>query len=230
MDLTNLRKRLKIEIRELGAFTSTLSQDRLDGAILTAIEDIYNERPNHYFVTSATLSTSIGTKGPYDPPANFKGWAPELRNNRLYWYDLQESYVIRDQEDKAWEISYDMMQKKFYFRSDPGTNDLTYYYFPSFDTDIDNIATTISGLPEELFSIVKAWAASDILTNSDNQKSEYLRKKGELLLKKYFDSYDLRFTLPRTRAPIGLNGQRLDGFFESGSILPGYLRGRTPRG
>ncbi len=229
MDLTTLRTNLRHSLKVLGGFTSDDGEDRLDVAILSSAQIIRDKFPWGWKGQSTySLTTTAGTKGPYDVPSDFSEFPLDERLNKFQWGDQQQIYVIKDSTTRAWDIYWDEAANTFYFRSDPGGQTLTLYYIAEFDLDIDNLSTTLSEFPNYTFNIFEKLVPAHILDETQNKKiSQALEAEGMERLAKAWATYRRGKRKANQRAPRGLNQTVYDGIAEAEPLNPNVARMRN---
>ncbi len=233
MDLTVLETRLKSKYKYMGGFAAGASQTDLRSAILSAAQIIRDSRhPFPWKYVTASLSTTSGTKGPYSPPTGFRGLAPETRINILGWGDVQPVYSIEDSTTRAWDVHYNEMEDKLYFRTDPGTNTITLGYLKEFDIDVDNISTTLAQFPNGTYPAFEKLVHSVLLDRDGTKKlSQALESEGRRAIDEHWSTYRRGMRRSKQRAPRGLNGAILDNIAAPRSLSPdsGYYTGSRRR-
>lgn len=228
MDYTNLLASAKRKLQDLGAWTASDSENRLKEGILSGALKVWNKRPMPWMYSTFSLVTTSGTLGPYDPPSDYKGFPMEHINARVGWYDLQTQYIIKnDSNGKSYELVYDQILKKIFFRNDPGGATWTVPYIPSFDTVIANLSTTITNYPEELFEVMHLFARADVLNRGDTKKeSQALESEAYAHLDIYYENFDANQPWPTQRNARGQNGIPYDGIANAHPIIEGYAVSR----
>lgn len=224
MDLSNLQTRLKRKLKWLGAFTGTESLLSLNDAILTGAGKIWNEKVMRWMYSTFPLTTTSNNLGPYDPPSDFHGFPLTKINARVGWKDLQTSYIIKDDEKgQSYELVYDDILDKIYFRNEPGDSTWSVPYVPSFNNDVADLTATVLVFPEELFETLTLFVQSYLLDRDDTIKqSSDAEARAYAHLDKYYENYNSQQTKPRQRNVRGQNGAPYDGIATSHPILHGY--------
>jgi len=207
MLIATVRSRMRNDLKWLGSFAGESGEDRLDSAILSSIQKIYNKRPREWMLSTHSLSASDANTGPYDPPSDFRGFAPEKLVNRMGWGDIQASYIIKDSTTMSWDIYYNEIDGKFYFRNNPGANTLTVAYLPTFDIAIGNVATILTACPNAYYTVLESWVPAHILNTPANKRdSQAYYAEGVVALQEVWDSEDRSLTKSKVRSPRGFNG------------------------
>lgn len=229
MNLTTLRTNLRHFLRPYGKFTGTDGEDRLDVAILDAAQIIRDKYAWGWKGQSTySLTTTAGTKGPYDVPSDFGEFPLDERLNKFQWGDQQQTYVIKDSTTRAWDIYWDEAANKFNFRSDPGGQTLTLYYIAEFDIDIANLSTTLTNFPNYTLKIFQKLVAANILDEPQNKKiSQALEAEGMKRLAETWAVYRRGKRKANQRAPRGFNQTVYDGIAESEPLNPNVARMRN---
>lgn len=223
MDYSNLKTRLKNDLKWLGAFESTAGSDRMDSAILSAALKIWTAKAWPWKYSSTTLTLTPGSKGPYDPPSDFSGISITQSANLFLYKDIQTLYAIKDTETERFDAYFDEQENKIYLAHPTEEASLTLYYRPEFDNAVANISTTLTNFPEELYEVFEMLVPAHILNEPDtlSQRRE-LMNEGMALIENVYSDYRRHVRRPKNSVPRGLNGLSYDGIAEAETLVPRY--------
>jgi hypothetical protein len=217
------------------AFLTEASLARLYQAVLDAYAEVRRKGEWPWKNQTATLTTTAGNKGPYDPPAGFHRFALKRQIYRYAFTDADGVLLapIRETDTQAWDLLYRVEDGKFYFREDPGTQDLTL----NFQGEQANAPTeanaqeAVESMPGDLYQpfaeLVEGW----FLWDSPDTRPEGLEKIriADIHLTQVWEEFDKGRNRQKQRSPRGMDGRPFDGLGQATSFQRG-TRGVWPRG
>lgn len=158
--LNTLKTDIASELLEFGEFV-TDSGGYLEKMLYKACKYINSKWDWDHQISSSTISTTEGTKGPYNAPSDFLKFVTEERLSRVYDYDRFSLAIVPDGNyGKIYEVYWNRGEAKIYFRLDPGTNSHTFYYIKKF-TAIADISDWEDVLEVPIITLTKSFALAN---------------------------------------------------------------------
>lgn len=214
MDVTQALTDLAQDLLEYGEFGIT-STDFLYKQMYKAARFVDNRHPWNHQITSTTITTTAGTKGPYSVPADFEGMVGEERLSYAYAYDTAAVPIIPDGDGQAiYPVYYHRASNKLYFVNDPGAGSFTFYYRKKLTA-----LTELSAWPEKLSHVIQELTKYFALKNSGDTLKEALQAREDAyeLLRQEWANERRGHTLQETREPRDQYG---DSYHQSYQLLP----------
>lgn len=221
MDLDTVISRLKTDLAWYGAFNSDTAQNRLKSAILAGCSKIWHAHDWPWKFKTATITTTEGTKGPYDPPSDYHTMVKPLRSHFLGYGDEYVLYTIKPTPNEAWVAVYDEIEGKFYFANDPGDNTHTLGYIPQFENNLDTLVVNLVNYPEELFDALQSFVTAHLLNKPDTkQEARAYDTEGFALLQPIWAKYVKGRSKPKGIEPRGINWQTIHNIASPEPVHP----------
>lgn len=126
------------DLEEYGEW-DTDAGEALDRYLLDAMRDFVEKRPWSFMVSSGSLAVTEGNQGPYTPPAGFKALVPAEAVSRYFDYDrFSVPPTVPDASNGLkYDILWDRVNNKLYFRSPPAAGTYTVYFLREFTATSD---------------------------------------------------------------------------------------------
>lgn len=129
IDQTTFLTEIQGELEEYGQWDTALG-GALDTNLLYAMQDLWEKRDWSFKFLTGTITTTEGIQGPYDPPADFDSLVTPEVVSRYYDYDrfAVPAPIPDDANGYKFEITWDRLNNKIYFRRRPPAQTFTFYY------------------------------------------------------------------------------------------------------
>lgn len=217
------------------AFLTDASLARLYQATLDAYAEIRRKGEWPWKNQNATLTTTAGNKGPYAPPTGFYRFALKRQIYRYAYTDAEGVVLapIRETDSQIWDLLYRVEDGMFYFRDDPGTQDLTLNFQMEIDPgpSEENAQAAVESMPGNLYQPLAEFVEAHFIRDSPDMRAEGLEllKLADIHLTQEWDEFDKGRNRQKHRAIRGMDGRPIDGLGQSYGIQTG-ARGVWPRG
>lgn len=230
--LGRIETALKSRLRILGAFTASESVARMREAISMAALEIWNRKDWDFKNSTATLTTSQGTLGPYNAPSGLVRFAAVRKVAAFGFRDAQTLAPILSTDVKDWTPYLVVQDGSIYFFEDPGTGNLTLNYLGDFDDSMEeaNLTALVALFPSGLKNGFVTIACADVLRDIPGRTAETdaNEKRGLQYVDDYWEMSTMG-TVQTQIAPKGLGRQQLDGYARTLNVI-GELAARFETG
>lgn len=227
MDWDDTKPALIAHLSRYNSFVTEAALGRFYQAVLKSAAKIRRKGEWWWKNQTATLTTTAGLKGPYDPPETFYRFALERKIYRFGFTDADGVVLapIRETQTQRFDLLYRVEDGKFYFRDDPGASVLTLNFVGELSnapTDA-NARAAVELMPGNLYDALAGFVEAEFLNDSPDTASEGLNalKLADINLSAEWDEFDKGRNRQKQRSPRGIDGRPLDGMGQSYAMLKG---------
>jgi hypothetical protein len=179
----------------------------LERQFFKAMADLWKAYTWPFRFATGTITTTVGTLGPYSVPSDFQELAFEEKLNKYYAYDNYsvQPPIADGLLGRRYEISFDRVNNKINFFIDPGAGSRTFLYLKKlvavgdvegweYNADIENF----------LLERAAHWALSK--TEDFREQAKEYFEKSEMMLIREVKRRRKHASRPDTRTLLDANG------------------------